>query len=311
MNSFSDAPIRVPLPQSTHRLGALLERRLRVAGRELRREPRQPRAEGERLDTSARADGRVQEEEQRARVGVHRAGHVAEHDELARHVLARAIGPVDGVAAGAQRAADEPPHVEHVAARVGRRRREARSGLVRAIVGISRRTRRYSSGVISAKSFSRSSSCAEAPSSSGSPSRSVLLGFGVALDRDVDHARRLLLAGLQPRRRQHRRPQEPGVEGPVEEIELVVARDERLAQREVDVLLTGQVDRVERAQRVGDAPGPDLEPDLAQDTAEGDDVADDGVAVGTRAASRAAGAAPRRRAARASRRAPARCPRGT
>ena len=83
---------------------------------------------------------------------------------------------------------------------------------------------------------------------------------------------------LQPRGRQHRRAEEPGEEGAVEELELVVTRDERLAQREVDVLLAGQVDRVERAQRVGDATRADLEPDLAQHAAERDDVTHDGIA---------------------------------
>ena len=44
-----------------------------------------------------------------------------------------------------------------------------RRGLVFAIATISRRTRSNSSGVISAKSFSRTSSCSDAPSSTGSP----------------------------------------------------------------------------------------------------------------------------------------------
>ena len=111
-------------------------------------------------------------------------------------------------------------------------------------------------------------------------------------------------------RRQHGRAQEPGVERTVEEVELVVARDERLAEREVDVLLAGQVDGGDATQRVGDAARADLEPDLAQDAAEGDDVADDGVghaALPTAPLSRGRC----RRAARASRRARPRCPRGT
>ena len=56
-----------------------------------------------------------------------------------------------------------------------------------------------------------------------------------------------------------------------------MARDERLPQREVDVLLARQVDGGDAAQRVGDAARADLEPDLAQDAAERDDVADDRV----------------------------------
>ncbi len=54
-----------------------------------------------------------------------------------------------------------------------------------------------------------------------------------------------------------------------------MARDERLPEREVDVVLAREVDCVEAAHRIGDAPGPDLDPDLAQHAAEGDDVPDD------------------------------------
>ena len=95
-------------PPVGDRLRALLERRLGIARAELGRQPRQPRAERERLHAGPGADGRVQEQDERAGVGVHRAGHVAEHDELARHDLAGAVGPVDGVAAGAERVADQP-----------------------------------------------------------------------------------------------------------------------------------------------------------------------------------------------------------
>ena len=77
------------------------------------------RAKRERLHPAARADGGVQEEEEGAGVGLHRAGHVAEDDELARHVLAREERALDGVAAGGERAACEPAQVEPVAAWVG------------------------------------------------------------------------------------------------------------------------------------------------------------------------------------------------
>ena len=56
--------------------------------------------------------------------------------------------------------------------------------------------------------------------------------------------------------------------------------DERLAEREVDVLLALEVDGVERAQRVGDPARADLEPGLVQDAAERDDVPQDRVAGG-------------------------------
>src|SRR5439155_12634794 len=72
-----------------------------------------------------------------------------------------------------------------------------------------------------------------------------------------------------------RSAEEPRRERPVEELELVVTRHERLAQREVDVLLPGQVHRAEPADGVDDAARPDLDPDLAQHAAEGDYVPDD------------------------------------
>src|SRR5207244_11105512 len=64
-------------------------------------------------------DHGVQEEEQRTRVRLHRPGDVAEDDELARHLLARAVRPVERVAAGTQRSPDEAPDIETVSARVG------------------------------------------------------------------------------------------------------------------------------------------------------------------------------------------------
>ncbi len=71
--------------------------------------------------------------------------------------------------------------------------------------------------------------------------------------------------------------QEPGVEGAIERLKLLAARDERLTKRPVHVLLASQVDRVEPTQCVGDAPRADLEAAFAQHAAEDDDVANDGV----------------------------------
>ena len=93
----------------------------------------------------------------------------------------------------------------------------------------------------------------------------------VSRDDPVGESARLLLAN----ERRDRAAEEPGDERAVEELELVVARDERLAEREVDVLLPREVDRAESANRILDAPRPDLDPDLAQNTPEGHDVPDD------------------------------------
>ena len=109
----------MPLPQSVtasvHFSSA--DSGSRVPSSAVSRERRVPNANAS--TPGPRADGRVEEQHERPRVRVHRARDVAEDDELARHLLAGAVRPVDGVAAGAQRVADQPAHVEAVAARVG------------------------------------------------------------------------------------------------------------------------------------------------------------------------------------------------
>ena len=140
---------------------------------------------------------------------------------------------------------------------------------------MSLRTRSNSSGVISAKSFSRRSSCPDAPSSCGGRRVVRLVAVGARLERvagdAVGPAPRLLLAD----ERRDGAAQEPRDERAVEELELVVARDERLTQREVDVVLPREIDGAEPAHGVGDAPRPHLDPDLAEHAPEGDDVPDD------------------------------------
>jgi hypothetical protein len=73
-------------------------------------------------------------------------------------------------------------------------------------------------------------------------------------------------ARLTRRRRELEGPegvaQEPRLERAVEDGDLVVARDERGAQRPVDVVAKRQVDVVEPAQRIGDPARADLEPAL-------------------------------------------------
>ena len=60
--------------------------------------------------------------------------------------------------------------------------------------------------------------------------------------------------------RRDRPAQEPGDERAVEELELVVPGDERLPEREVDVLLPRHVDRAQPAHRISDPAGADLDP---------------------------------------------------
>ena len=69
--------------------------------------------------------------------------------------------------------------------------------------------------------------------------------------------------------------QEPRDEGAIEELELVVARDECLPEGEVDVVLPCQVHCTEPTDSIGDASGTDLDADLPQNPPEGDDVPHD------------------------------------
>jgi hypothetical protein len=73
----------------------------------------------------------------------------------------------------------------------------------------------------------------------------------------------------------YRSAQKPRSKRPVEELQLVVPGNERLAEREVDVLLAREVDRIEAAECVEHPPGPDLDPRLAEHAAERDHVPDD------------------------------------
>ena len=262
------------------------ERLLGVAGPQLGRQARQARAEGEDLDAAAGAHGRVEVEQQRAGVGLHRARHVAQHDELARR-LACAGG--SGARTGSPPVAIEPRasarRSRTCPRRWGCRRRERRRGRRAATAEMSLRAAANSSGVIAAKSLRRRTSCALVPISSGSP-----LGRRVAArpcaSRRTRWARLGGWRGSSSRRlrRADGLAQEPGVEGAVEDVELLAPRDERRAQRPVDVVLPRDVDAVEAVQRVGEAARPDLQPGLAQHAAEGDDVAGQRVAHAVAAA---------------------------
>ena len=176
-------------------------------------------------------------------------------------------------AANAGRGAEVQP----LAARSRRSRRERRSGRVWATAAISRRARANSSDVIAAKSLSRSNSWTDAPTSSGSPPASCSSSstrLAVSVVRAYCCRRG---GGSAAPGRLDRRAQEPGGERAVEELELVVTGDERLAQRPVHVALVGQVDRVEPGERVLEPAGADLHAGLAQHAAERDDVAQERV----------------------------------
>src|SRR5947207_2761004 len=104
-----------------------------------------------------------------------------------------------------------------------------------------------------------------------------------AVDLGPRPGRRALAALTVERRRPggelglHGGTEEPRVVCAIERLEILPARDERLAQRPVDVVLAGELDDREAFQRVGDPAGADLEARLAQHPAEGDDVPDYGI----------------------------------
>ena len=176
--------MRVPLAQSTTRSAARAQRLVGVARAQLGGQPGQPRGEREDLHAAAGAHQRVQEQQQRARVGLHRARDVAEHDELARRLGAAAERALHGVAAGGQRAARQ--------ARAGRGPGRAGAGAAAASGGAGARWRsrrsargppRAPRGVIAAKSLRRRTSCALQPTCSGSPSAGAASAPGRASRR--------------------------------------------------------------------------------------------------------------------------------
>ena len=163
--------MRVPLAQSTTRSAARASADLGVARAQLGGQARQARAEGEDLDAAPRADHRVQVEQQRAGVGLHRARHVAQHDELARRLRAPAKAPAHRVAAGGDRVARQARACRG-RARAGARAAGASAARGRSvtIAAMSARAAASSSGVMAAKSLWRRTSCALWPMLSGSPS---------------------------------------------------------------------------------------------------------------------------------------------
>ena len=120
----SASPMRVPPDQSCGRAGGAVERAVGVAAGELRGHAREARAEHERLDAPARGHAGLHVLEQHARVGLHRAGHVADEHERARPLGRLAPVALERVAGRAERGADGAAQVR--ARRV--RRRAAAAG---------------------------------------------------------------------------------------------------------------------------------------------------------------------------------------
>ena len=83
-SSASDSPIRVPPEKSVTAAVGPLQRAVVIAAGELEGDPRQPRAEGERLDPAPRRHRGLHVLQQHPRVGRHRARHVADEHDLPR-----------------------------------------------------------------------------------------------------------------------------------------------------------------------------------------------------------------------------------
>ena len=119
LNSRSASPMRVPPDQSATARATRGERLVGIPARELPRDAGQARAEEEGLDAAVEAarEG-VEEEEQQARVALHRAADVGEHDERAAAcVRARAARPREDLAAVAQACAQRAAQVDRGARR--------------------------------------------------------------------------------------------------------------------------------------------------------------------------------------------------
>ena len=85
--------------------GGALERGLRVVAAEKRRQAGQTCTEGERLDLSAGANGRLQKQHERPAVRLHRTRDVAEEHDTPLDLLGAAEGALDRLAFAAHRAA--------------------------------------------------------------------------------------------------------------------------------------------------------------------------------------------------------------
>ena len=146
---------RPAAPVGQQQAGAL-EHRRRVGAGQVRRQPGQPRAEGERLQLAARAvrrGQRLQEHDQRARVGLHRA-RTRRRASPAGGAPAWA-GAMSARAAGRRCASPGAASAGHRARRppcAGVSRRDRRSGAARPAAPSAGVSRRSSDGVISAKS---------------------------------------------------------------------------------------------------------------------------------------------------------------
>ena len=251
----------VPLPVDRARLPERAQlpvaRRQSGASRGSRQRERPPRPvpdDRRRWKSSARAYASIEPEMSRRRASGERSS-----------VLPR---PFDRLAARPQRWRQKKRMSSTSPRGSAERRRDMRRGRVRAIAAMRRRTRSNSSGVISAKSFSRMSSCPEAPSSCGvdDSSASSSSDPDSSVSRTTRSAKRRVCfwrtsGATGPRRNHATNARSKSLSSPWRGTLPAGGEGERLP---------GEADGAERERR-RDTTGPP-DPHLPQHPAEGDDV---------------------------------------
>ena len=215
----------------------------------------QARPEGERLH-APRLRGRVQEQQQRARVRGHRARHVAEDDELAWDDLPRPGRKLDELPSRTERPADDPADVEPLPARG---RPEAPRRPARADAADLREQTRdlFQLGVVEEREVLSAQNLDDRGAARTCLSLVVVapaavVAAGAPRGSRREHLHALLVERVDPG------AANPGCERTVEELELVAVRHESLTKGEVDVPIVVQADRVQTADCVGDAARADL-----------------------------------------------------
>src|SRR3954451_4388083 len=203
----------------------------------------------------------MQIEQEGARIRLHRARDVEDEHDLAQRMRAAAVGADHRVAARRERGPDEGTHVERASTAVAPKAVRAApwpadGDLRDQRAGPRELVRRHRSEVARPQQLVAA----------------VRAGFDLAAVELGPGARRPDLSALGGLRRGFGRtqlgagdrPEEPRVEGAVERVEVLAPGHERLAKGPVHVFLAAEVDRVEPAERVGNAPWPDLEAALAE-----------------------------------------------
>ena len=258
--------MRVPPAQSGTASGARSQRAVGVAAVEVRRQPRETRAERERLDLAPGAHRGLQEHHHRARVGLHRAGDV---DQITRACAApacsrqaRSIGspPVridlrivrrGSNMLAAVRRLDAAASGGAAVARAPLARRGALAQLVRAVsreVAVAQQLVGRPDGGRQLVLRCRRPSARDPRRRDLAPIASASTAWDSSSLCSPRAARRRARSAAA--RGYSRRALQNAANARVEDLDVVAPRDHRAAQRPVDVVAHRQIDRREAEQRV-------------------------------------------------------------